>query len=67
MSLRSSAAGGTTPKNTANFVIYEETKVEEGIVLVALIMQAFEIQESKLTLPISEKDKIGLTSRFQFE
>ena len=62
-----SAAGGTTPKNTANFVIYEETKVEEGIVLVALIMQAFEIQESKLTLPISEKDKIGLTSRFQFE
>jgi hypothetical protein len=30
-------------------------------------MQAFEIQESKLTLPISEKDKIGLTSRFQFE
>lgn len=62
-----SAAGGTTPKNTANFVIYEETKVEEGIVLVALIMQAFEIQESKLTLPISEKDKVGLTSRFQFE
>lgn len=62
-----SAAGGTTPKNTANFVIYEETKVEEGIVLVALIMQAFEIQESKLALPISEKDKVGLTSRFQFE
>lgn len=62
-----SAAGGTTPKNTANFVIYEETKVEEDIVLVALIMQAFEIQESKLTLPISEKDKVGLTSRFQFE
>jgi len=61
------SAAGTAPKNTANFVIYEETKVEEGIVLVALIMQAFEIQESKLTLPISEKDKIGLTSRFQFE
>ena len=62
-----SAAGGTTPKNTANFVIYEETKVEEGIVLVALIMRAYEIQEEKLTLPISEKDKTGLTSRFQFE
>ncbi len=62
-----SAAGGTTPKKTANFVIYEQTKVENGIVLVAVIMQAYEIQESKLTLPISEKDKEGLTCRFQFE
>lgn len=61
-----SAEGGTTPKNTANYVIYEETKVEDGIVLVALIMRAFEIQEEKLTLPISEKDKTGLTCRFQF-
>lgn len=62
-----SAAGGATPKNTANFVIYETTKVESGIVLVALIMQAFEIQEEKLTLPFSNKDKEALTSRFQFE
>ena len=62
-----SAAGGTTPKNTANFLVYGNTKVEDGIVLVALLMQAYEIQESKLTLPISEKDKVGLTSRFQFE
>lgn len=62
-----SAAGGTTPKNTANFVIYEETKIDDGIVLVALIMQAYEIQEDKLILPISEKDKVGLTDRFQFE
>lgn len=61
------AAGGTTPKNVANFVIYEETKVENGIVLVALIMRAYEIQEAKLVLPISEKDKETLTSRFQFE
>lgn len=39
----------------------------ECIVLVALIMQAFEIQEEKLTLPFSDKDKEALTSRFQFE
>lgn len=62
-----SAAGGTKPKSTANFVIYETTKIDEGIVLVALIMQAYEIQEAKLVLPFSEADKAGLTSRFQFE
>ncbi len=57
----------SVPEKTANFVIYEETKVEDGIVLVALIMRAYEIQEDKLVLPISEKDKETLTSRFQFE
>lgn len=62
-----SAAGGTTPKNTANFVVYETTKIDEGIVLVALTMQAYEIQEDKLVLPISKKDKEGLTARFQFD
>lgn len=62
-----SAEGGTTPKNTANFVIGEETKVEDGIVLVALVMRAYEIQEEKLTLPVSVNDKVGLTARFQFE
>lgn len=61
------AVGGTTPKNKANFLIYGHTKVEAGIVLVALLMQAYEIQEDKLTLPVSEKDKETLTSRFQFE
>ena len=64
---QSTAVGGTTPKNTANFLIYEHKKVEEGINLVALLMQAYEIQEEKLTLPISEKDKATLTCRFQFE
>lgn len=62
-----SAAGGTKPKNTANFVIYETTKIDDGIVLVALIMQAYEIHEQKLVLPFSDADKVGLTSRFQFE
>ena len=57
----------SVPAKTANFVIYEETKVESGIVLVALIMRAYEIHEDKLTLPISAQDKVGLTDRFQFE
>lgn len=57
----------SVPARTANFVIYEETTVEAGAVLVALIMQAYEVQEAKLVLPISEKDKETLTSRFQFE
>jgi len=61
------SAGGTKPKNTANFVIYETTKIDDGIVLVALIMQAYEIHESKLVLPFSDADKAALTSRFQFE
>lgn len=62
-----SAAGGTKPKNVANFVIYEQTKIDDGINLVALIMQAYEIHEEKLVLPFSDADKEGLTSRFQFE
>lgn len=57
----------SVPVRTANFIIYEKTKVESGIVLVAVIMRAYEIQEAKLVLPISEKDKETLTSRFQFE
>lgn len=61
------AAGGTKPKNVANFLIYGHTKVEAGIVLIALLMQAYEIQEDKLTLPVSAKDKEALTCRFQFE
>lgn len=61
------AVGGTVKKNTANFVIYAETKVEEGAVLPTLLMQAYEVKESKLVLPIHELDKVGLTSRFQFD
>lgn len=61
------AVGGTVKKNTANFVLYAPTKVEEGAVLPTLLMQAYEVKESKLILPIHELDKVGLTSRFQFE
>lgn len=63
----STAVGGTVKKHTANFVIYAETKVEEGAVLPTLLMQAYEVKESKLILPIHELDKVGLTSRFQFD
>lgn len=59
--------GATAKKNVANFLIYGRTKIESGIVLIALLMQAYEIQEDKLTLPVAEADKVGLTSRFQFE
>ena len=62
------AAGGTKKKNTANFVTYDRKKVEAGkIVPVTLLMQAYEVKEDKLILPIHDLDKVGLTSRFQFE
>lgn len=64
----STAVGGTVKKNTANFVLFDEKKVEsDGPVLVTLLMQAYEVKEPKLQLPIHEQDKEGLTSRFQFE
>lgn len=62
------AVGGTVKKNTANFILYDAKKVEsDGAVLCTLLMQAYEVKESKLVLPIHEQDKVGLTSRFQFE
>lgn len=60
--------GGTVKKNTSNFVLFDEKKVEDdGPVLCTLLMQAYEVKESKLPMPIHELDKVGLTSRFQFE
>lgn len=62
------ALTGTAKKNTANFVLYDTKKVEtDGAVLCTLLMQAYEIKESKLILPIHDLDKKGLTDRFQFE
>ena len=62
------AVGGTVKKNTANFVLYDAKKVEsDGAVLCTLLMQAYEVKESKLILPIHELDKVGLTCRFQFD
>lgn len=62
------ALAGTAKENTANFVLYDTKKVEtDGAVLCTLLMQAYEIKESKLILPIHDLDKKGLTDRFQFE
>ena len=62
------AVDGTKKKNTANFVLFDAKKVEsDGAVLCTLLMQAYEVKESKLILPIHDLDKVGLTSRFQFE
>ena len=58
-------ADGTAPKATANFLNYAVTKVEPGATVTA-IGQAYEVRESKLYVPISDKDKETLTSRFLF-
>lgn len=62
------AVAGTSKKNTSNFVLFDAKKVEDdGPVLCTLLMQAYEVKESKLPMPIHELDKVGLTPRFQFE
>lgn len=62
------AVDGLKKKNTANFVLYDPKKVEaDGPVLCTLLMQAYEVKEPKLILPIHDLDKKGLTDRFQFE
>lgn len=64
----STAVGGTVKKNTANFVLFDEKKVESnGPVLCTLLMQAYEVKEHKIPLPIHDLDKAGLTDRFQFD
>ena len=55
----------TTPKVVANSALYERAKVEDGIVLVALLMRAYEIEPSKLVMPFSDVDKANMP-HFQF-
>ena len=59
------AATGKTPKVTANSALYERAKIENGIVLVALLMGAFEIEPAKLAIPFHAKDKANMPY-FQF-
>lgn len=59
------AVNGTTPKVVANSALYERAEVEDGIVLVALLMRAFEIEPTKLAMPFHAKDKENLP-HFQF-
>ena len=62
------AVDGKAKKNTANFVLFDTKKVEsDGAVLCTLLMQAYEVKEPKLILPIHDLDKKGLTDRFQIE
>lgn len=59
------AVDGTTPKVVANSALYGRVKVEDGIVLVSLLMRAFEIEPTKLAMPFHAKDKEKLP-HFQF-
>ena len=61
----STAADGTTPKVIANSALYERKQVEDGIVLVALLMRAFEIEPTKLAMPFADIDKANMP-HFQF-
>lgn len=51
------AVNGTTPKVVANSALYGRVQVEEGIVLVALLMRAFEIEPTKLAMPFHARIK----------
>ena len=59
------AVDGTTPKVVANSALYERKQVEIGIVLVALLMRAFEIEPTKLAMPFADIDKANMP-HFQF-
>ena len=59
------AVNGTTPKVVANLALYERKQIDEGPVLVALLMRAFEIEPTKLAMPFHAKDKENLP-HFQF-
>lgn len=57
--------GGTTPKVVANSALYERKQIDEGPVLVALLMRAFDIEPTKLAMPFCSKDKENMPY-FQF-
>lgn len=59
------AVGGTTPKVVANSALYERKQIDEGPVLVALLMRAFGIEPTKLAMPFCSKDKENMPY-FQF-
>lgn len=56
---------GATPKVIANSALYDRAKIEEGIVLVTLLMRAFEIEPTKLVMPFSDIGKANMP-HFQF-
>lgn len=60
------AVDGLKQKYIANSALYERTKVESGIVLVALLRTAAEIEPEKLAVPFSKNDKESLKGWFEF-
>ena len=65
------AADGTTPKVIANSALYERKQVEDGIVLISLLVRAFEIEPTKLvkqekeavSIPKASSSQDGLMSK----
>lgn len=60
------AADGLKQKYVANSALYERAKVESGIVLIALLRTAAEIEPDKLAMPFSKNDKENLKGWFEF-
>ena len=57
---------GTAQKYIANSALFNKTKVDDGIVLVALLRTAAEIEPSKLAIPFSANDKTNMKGWFEF-
>ena len=62
---QASDTDGITPKNRANFLNYDPTKVEPGASVTA-VGTVYEIKELIMPCPVSEKDKESLGHRFMF-
>lgn len=60
------AVSGTVQKYIANSALFNKTKVDDGIVLVALLRTAAEIEPSKLAIPFSANDKANMKGWFEF-
>lgn len=57
---------GTAQKYIANSALFNKTKVDDGIVLVALLRTAAEIEPEKLAIPFSANDKANMKGWFEF-
>lgn len=60
------AVSGTAQKYIANSALFNKTKVDDGIVLVALLRTAAEIEPEKLAIPFSANDKANMKGWFEF-
>ena len=60
------AVSGTAQKYIANSALFNKTKVDDGIVLVALLRTAAEIEPGKLAIPFSANDKANMKGWFEF-